>query len=232
MTTRPPKRSAVDPVPGPVVQPGLSVSPPVAGRPGTPSSPPLAPWPREAAGSLNPVTGALTSEHVRAPGRGRAAGESTCITASHAEISPAAGTRTPAGEGRSRAAGASPDGSRTFTITLPAGMELLNANDRDIHWARRKRITRELRQTTGWKARIQHIPAMQRAYVLGVYEPPDRRRRDPANLYPSFKACVDGLVDAGVLPDDDAAHLDGPDMRLGEVCRQGRLVLHLTEVAS
>jgi hypothetical protein len=39
----------------------------------------------------------------------------------------------------------------------------------------------------------------------------------------------DGLVDAGVLPDDDAAHLDGPDMRIGDVCHGGRLVLHLTE---
>lgn len=120
--------------------------------------------------------------------------------------------------------------TRTYTIALPPGLELLNANDRDAHWARRKRVTEALREATGWSARTQRIPALQRAYILGVYEPPDRRRRDPANLYPSFKACVDGLVDAGVLPDDDAAHLEGPDMRLGEVCRRGRLVLHVTEV--
>lgn len=125
-----------------------------------------------------------------------------------------------------------PDGSRTWTLAMVAGLELLNANDRDGHWARRRRITDTLRQAAGWAARWQHIPALGRAHVLGVYEPPDRRRRDPANLYPSFKACIDGLVDAGVLPDDDAAHLDGPDMRLGEVCRQGRLVLHITEIAA
>lgn len=29
-----------------------------------------------------------------------------------------------------------------------------------------------------------------------------------------LKALVDGLVDAGLLPDDDARHLQGPDMRL------------------
>lgn len=124
-----------------------------------------------------------------------------------------------------------PDRPRTYTIALGAGLELLNANDRDGHWARRKRITDTLRQAAGWAARGQHIPLLDRAHVLGVYEPPDRRRRDPANLYPSFKACIDGLVDAGVLPDDDAAHLDGPDMRLGEVCRKGRLVLRITEIA-
>ena len=111
-------------------------------------------------------------------------------------------------------------------------MELLNSNDRDGHWARRKRITEALREAAGWAARAERIPRLKRAYVLGVYEPPDRRRRDPANLYPSFKACVDGLVDARVLPDDDAAHLDGPDMRLGAVCRRGRLVLHVTELAA
>jgi hypothetical protein len=111
-------------------------------------------------------------------------------------------------------------------------MELLNANDRDGHWARRKRVTAALREGAGWLARTGRVPALQRAHILAVYEPPDRRRRDPANLYPSFKACIDGLVDAGVLPDDDAAHLDGPDMRIGDVCRGGRLILCLTEVAA
>lgn len=110
-------------------------------------------------------------------------------------------------------------------------MELLNANDRN-HWARHHRVTRHLRYTAAWLTRSQHIPALGRAHIVAVYEPPDRRRRDPANLYPSVKACVDGLVDAGVLPDDDAAHLEGPDMRLGARERHGlgRLVLHIREV--
>jgi crossover junction endodeoxyribonuclease RusA len=37
-------------------------------------------------------------------------------------------------------------------------------------------------------------------------------------------------LDAGVLPDDDAEHLIGPDMRLGEIHPRGRLVLTITEV--
>ena len=119
---------------------------------------------------------------------------------------------------------------RTWVIELPSGLELLNANDRDGHWARRKRVTEALRAAAGWLARKQQVPPMRRAHVLAVYEPPDRRRRDPANLYPSVKACVDGLVDAGVLPDDDATHLDGPDMRLGPTHPRGRIVLHITEV--
>ena len=142
------------------------------------------------------------------------------------------------GRGGAQAPAGAPDGvlagstGRTITIALPSGMELLNANDRDGHWARRKRVTAALREGAGWLARTGRVPALQRAHILAVYEPPDRRRRDPANLYASFKACIDGLVDAGVLPDDDAAHLDGPDMRIGDVCRGGRLILCLTEVAA
>ena len=32
--------------------------------------------------------------------------------------------------------------------------------------------------------------------------PRDRLRRDQDNLVPTLKPCIDGLVDAGVIPDD------------------------------
>jgi crossover junction endodeoxyribonuclease RusA len=36
-----------------------------------------------------------------------------------------------------------------------------------------------------------------------TYVPRDKRRRDPDNLVvPLFKALVDGIVDAGIVPDD------------------------------
>lgn len=119
--------------------------------------------------------------------------------------------------------------ARTWVIEMPAGMELLNSNHRG-HWRRLSRLTKDLRETAGWAARVARVPPLQRAHILAVYLPPDRRRRDPSNLYPSFKACIDGLVDARVLPDDDAKHLDGPDMRLGPVAPLGRLVLTITEL--
>lgn len=110
-------------------------------------------------------------------------------------------------------------------------MDLLNANDRSSHWGRRQTRTAALRQAAAWLAKAQRIPRLQRAHILAVYEPPDRRKRDAANYYPSVKACVDGIVtDAGVLADDDSGHLDGPDMRMGPVCKGGRLVLVITEL--
>ncbi|HEY2238874.1 MAG TPA: hypothetical protein VGI21_08790 [Streptosporangiaceae bacterium] len=106
-------------------------------------------------------------------------------------------------------------------------MELLTANQRP-HWAVRARRTRALREAAAWMARAARVPQLEHVHVLAEYRPPDRRRRDPANWQPSFKAAVDGLVDAGIVPDDDAAHLTGPDPRLGPVTPRGQIVLTIT----
>ena len=82
--------------------------------------------------------------------------------------------------------------------------------------AQKARRTRALRVRAALAARAARIPPMARARITVHVHGRTRARTDPANAYPTIKACVDGLVDAGVLPDDDAAHLDGPDMRLGD----------------
>jgi crossover junction endodeoxyribonuclease RusA len=117
---------------------------------------------------------------------------------------------------------------RTWRVEFPAGIPLLNANRRQ-HWAVKARITRDLRQVAFVCARRDRVPALSRAHIVVEYCPPDRRRRDVHNLFPSAKAAVDGLVDAGVLPDDSDTYLTGPDMRLGQVIADGCLVIHITE---
>lgn len=124
--------------------------------------------------------------------------------------------------------GAAPPGPRTWTVALPAGLPLLNANRR-VHWRVRHERTKAIREAAYLIARGA-VPPLQRAHVVGEYRPPDRRRRDVHNLYPSAKAAVDGLVDAGVLPDDSDRYLIGPDMRIGDIERGGQLVLHITEL--
>jgi hypothetical protein len=53
-----------------------------------------------------------------------------------------------------------------------------------------------------------------RVHITLTVRYPDRRRHDVGNLYPYVaKPIVDGLVDAGVIPDDDDTHLIGPDLR-------------------
>lgn len=142
-------------------------------------------------------------------------------------------SETPRGPGvTAPARGGTTDGlgRRVWRIEFPPGQELLNANDR-IHWSAHARITRQLRSDAFLLARYMRIPPLERAHVVAEYQPPNLRRRDPANLYPSIKALVDGAIcDAGVLPDDDAKHLIGPDMRLGEPYPKGRIVLIITEL--
>jgi crossover junction endodeoxyribonuclease RusA len=132
--------------------------------------------------------------------------------------------------------------TRYYTIHLPVGLELLNSNQR-LHRAVRSRMTASIRaaamracsEDDTMRAALVaagDAPLLQRAYILGVLHPASRRRADPANWYPSFKAAVDGLVDAGVLEDDDHSHLVGPDMRIGPVVRGARLTLFVQEITA
>ena len=102
----------------------------------------------------------------------------------------------------------------SVTIDVPAS-EWLTSNGR-YHWIQKARRTRALRLRAALAARAARIPPMGRAHVTVHVHGRTRTRTDPANAYPAVKAVVDGLVDAGIIPDDDAAHLDGPDMRLGD----------------
>lgn len=96
----------------------------------------------------------------------------------------------------------------TLRIPLPWMQPPLTANQR-LHWAVKASTTREVRRATcalGRKA-----PRADRLIVTLHYQPKDRRRRDAHNLWPTLKACVDGLVDAGIVPDDDTEHVSTPE---------------------
>ena len=126
-------------------------------------------------------------------------------------------------------------GPQPFVIELPAGLKLINANSR-IHNRDRGKLTAVLRAAahkavTECPALMDALaaakpgPLFQRAHILGVLHPATARRADPANWYGSFKAAVDGLVDAGLFDDDDHTRVVGPDMRLGEKRKGGQIVL-------
>lgn len=123
------------------------------------------------------------------------------------------------------------EGPADFVVELPNLAGWLNVNDNHggkLYHGRRHKVL-AWREAAAEAARAAGLPRLERARVIGQVCFLDRRRRDPGNWYPTAKAAVDGLVDAGLLDDDSTRYLIGPDMRPGPVVKEhrGLLVLHV-----
>jgi crossover junction endodeoxyribonuclease RusA len=95
----------------------------------------------------------------------------------------------------------------TVTLTFPQPAPRLSMNDRH-HWRKRGQLTKAWRESAFWAERFQITHAPHRhdhlppSFVRVTFPVSDNRRRDADNPAPTVKAIVDGLVDAGVWPDD------------------------------
>lgn len=99
-----------------------------------------------------------------------------------------------------------PAGDRSWTLEHPRRALPMNAF-RKLHPQAAAVYTREWREAFGWLARAARIPRLDAAVITvaqGCDRPP---LPDPGSTYPTAKAAIDGLVDAGVLADDDGRHL-------------------------
>jgi len=104
--------------------------------------------------------------------------------------------------------------TRTWQLTISAPAKWLNANDR-VDLRRQTPDRRAWRDAGRVYAMQAKLPRLERAHLVAELRFADDRRRDVHNLYPSIKALVDGLIDYGLLPDDNHRHLVGPDLRYG-----------------
>lgn len=136
---------------------------------------------------------------------------------------------TPPGGARPHAA---PPGGSTWEIELPAGLKLLSLNGRE-HYMVRNRTYQSLKKAA-WAMTVNaRVPRLERVEITAVYDPPDRRQRDPDNLAASLKPCVDALVAARVIPNDDSRYVAGVSCEIGErIYPRGRLRLIIREVAA
>ncbi len=119
---------------------------------------------------------------------------------------------------------------RTWEIRLPWDRPPASANDRD-HWRVKARKVADIRLAAvvgvGWF----DVRPCDRIAVGLTYVPRDKRRRDPDNLVvPLFKALCDGIVDAGIVPDDTPAYMVRSMPVI--VCADGdpRLLLTIREI--
>lgn len=99
-----------------------------------------------------------------------------------------------------------------LTVTAPDG-PALTSNQR-LHYRAQAQLTRNWRLRTALLAR--HEKPIPHAHVTYWVHATTNRRRDVGNYYPTVKACLDGIVDAGVLDDDSDKYVVGPDPRPGE----------------
>jgi len=119
-----------------------------------------------------------------------------------------------------------------LTFTIPADL-WLSANQR-MHWAPKSKRTKRLRFMAYATCRPKLLAEVGTCHVAAFIGYPRNGKADPANAAPTVKALIDGMVDAGVWPDDDHTHVIGPtylrDPKTGDGTYRVRLVLTPQEV--
>ena len=88
--------------------------------------------------------------------------------------------------------------------------ELFPNRLRSLHWSVRSRVEAEARyegKVVGLQAKPGNWVAPQHAVISYEFHWKDKRKRDPESLVAAAKPFIDGLVDAGILIDDDFYHL-------------------------
>ena len=120
---------------------------------------------------------------------------------------------------------------RVVRVELPAGMVLLNANDR-LHRMVQAKRAKVIREAARVCAR-GHCGPFDRVRLRVTYRAPDNRRRDSntGNLHPSIKAAIDGITDSGLIKDDNDKIVVGMEIRRGEnLPKLGQLIIDVIEV--
>lgn len=117
-------------------------------------------------------------------------------------------------------------------LTIPAPCDWLRLNGGHGNRYAKADLIRQWRQAAAWHAKLAHLPKITQypvRIVATVHLDTKPSRWDATNWLPSAKACVDGLVDAGVLTDDSNRYVIGPDMRAGDHWADAALVITITE---
>lgn len=77
----------------------------------------------------------------------------------------------------------------------------------------------------------QKISPVQKANVTYEFFFKDEKRRDPDNYAASAKMIQDGLVKAGILPDDNFDYVPELRIKKGGISKQPYILVHLEEVS-
>ena len=120
---------------------------------------------------------------------------------------------------------------KIYPLTLPYERPPLSLNDRgQTPGARAKRsaVAALIKRDVAALAKAAQIGPQERIHVRLNYQPKDRRRRDADNLVATLKPCIDGLVAAGIVPDDCDPFVDWSKPRIHEPAADRKPLLWLT----
>lgn len=115
-----------------------------------------------------------------------------------------------------------------FTIPAPCGW--INSNQR-LHRMAQADLTKQWRHAGYAAVRPDWEPFAGRVHITAWITKDRGGRYDPNNLWPTIKAILDGVVESGLLADDDHLHVIGPDMRHGGKGETG-VTLMIEEIAN
>ena len=94
-----------------------------------------------------------------------------------------------------------------YRLDLPFTRPPLTDNDRMHHMVKARKVA-ELREQVAWLAVAQRLPrGLEAVNVTFHWAPGSNRRRDVLSAAPTVKPLLDGLVDFGLVPDDDVKHV-------------------------
>jgi hypothetical protein len=121
---------------------------------------------------------------------------------------------------------------RTFVVEV-WGEKLWTLNkERTIHHMQRAKLVKEWRDATATVAIARKIPKKLKAVEI-TFTPHRRNRQgraDTGGHFPVAKACIDGLVDAGILWED------GPDIvrrltfEAPVISGESKIIMEITEL--
>lgn len=120
----------------------------------------------------------------------------------------------------------------TRTLTIPARLPGLNDM---IDAARRNRyesaaMKKENTQMVAWCAKAARLPRMEQVDLIFTwYEP--HRQRDKDNIMAGQKFVFDGLVEAGVLPNDGWNQIGDVTHRFGVDKANPRVEIEITDIS-
>lgn len=122
------------------------------------------------------------------------------------------------------------DTPRTWTIEDHPGRPLTVNRLASMHrqaWATHTRHTRE---AWAWLARQAELPRLERCRITATPLHANRRSlQDPSACAPEVKAAIDGLVDAGVLADDNGDHVAAIEYLPPEITGRDGLRIQIEE---